>query len=109
MGEIESIHCATMQTVRGANGMKAPGRAPKLQHAAKELESYFLSMMLTEMRKTVPKSGLLDGGFSGEMYTSMFNQFVAKEMCRSRSMGLSQLITRDLQPVVRGNVVELPL
>ncbi|EMO02903.1 hypothetical protein LEP1GSC116_0739, partial [Leptospira interrogans serovar Icterohaemorrhagiae str. Verdun HP] len=33
-----------------------------------EFESIFVKMMLTEMKKTVNKSGLIDGGYSGRNF-----------------------------------------
>jgi flagellar protein FlgJ len=57
--------------------------------------------MLSEMRKTVAKSGLIDGGRSEEIYTSLMDAELAKEMAHSGGLGLSAVLEQQL----RGNAV----
>ena len=45
----------------------------KLKKACADFESIFISQMLKEMRRTVPKSGLLDGGGQQNMYLSLLD------------------------------------
>ena len=42
--------------------------------AVKELEQHFVFTLLQEMRKTIPKSGLLDGGFAQSIQEQMFDE-----------------------------------
>ena len=47
------------------------------------------------MRKTVPKSGLLDS-FSMDMYQSMMDQEMANELAKKGTVGLSQMLYEEL-------------
>lgn len=65
------------------------------EKAAKEFESYFVSYLLKKMRETIPKSGLLDPGAGGEVYTSLMDEKVAEGIAGSGGFGLSQLLIRQ--------------
>jgi Rod binding domain-containing protein len=85
--------------LRRANG---PHRADpdaadaRLNAACKDMEALFIHHMLSEMRKTVAKSGLIDGGRSEEIYTSLMDAELAKEMARSGGLGLSAILQEQL-------------
>jgi len=68
----------------------------KLKAACDDLEALFIHHMLSEMRKTVAKSGLIDGGRSEEIYTSLMDAELAKEMARSGGLGLSAILQEQL-------------
>ncbi len=65
------------------------------EKAAKEFEAYFVAYLLKKMRDTVPKSGLLDPGAGGEVYTSLMDEKVAEGIAGSGGLGLSQLLIRE--------------
>ena len=48
------------------------------------------------MRATVPKDGLLSGGFGGEVFTDMLDQKYADVASSSSSFGLADSIARQL-------------
>jgi len=62
----------------------------------KEFESLFLNYLLKEMRATVPKSSLLDGGQAEQIYTSMFDEQLSQELAQHGGIGLAQIIQRSL-------------
>lgn len=68
----------------------------ELKTACEDMEALFLHHMLSEMRKTVDKSGLIDGGRSEEIYTSLMDGELAKEMARSGGLGLSVILQEQL-------------
>jgi peptidoglycan hydrolase FlgJ len=70
---------------------------PKLKTACDEMESLFIQHMLTEMRKTVTKSGLIDGGRAEEIYTSMMDAEVAKQMAASGGLGLARMLQEQVR------------
>jgi Rod binding domain-containing protein len=70
--------------------------APELKAACQEMESLFIHHMLTEMRKTVTKSGLTDGGRSEEIYTSLMDAEVAKQMAASGGLGLAKVLEEQM-------------
>jgi len=69
---------------------------PGLKAACEDMEALFIHHMLSEMRKTVAKSGLIDGGRSEEIYTSLMDAELAKEMARSGGLGLSAILQEQL-------------
>ena len=71
--------------------------APQLKEACAELESLFISYLLKEMRATIPKTGLISGGRAEEIYTSMLDNQISKEMASQRGIGLSALFLDRLQ------------
>lgn len=66
-----------------------------LQSAAQDFEAIFLHKMLESMRKTVPKSGLLES-FSSDMYQSMFDEELANEMAKRGEVGLANMMYKEL-------------
>ncbi len=66
-----------------------------LQSAAQDFEAIFLHKMLESMRKTVPKSGLLES-FSSDMYQSMFDEELANEMAKKGEVGLANMMYKQL-------------
>jgi len=68
----------------------------KLQAVCNDMEAIFIHHMLSEMRETVAKSGLIDGGRSEEIYTSLMDTELAKEMARSGGLGLSPILQEQL-------------
>ncbi|MEC7641486.1 MAG: rod-binding protein [Nitrospinota bacterium] len=67
----------------------------ELMSVAKDFESILINKMLESMRKTVPKSGLLDS-FSTEMFESMLDQEIAKEMAKGKGIGLAKMVHQQL-------------
>ena len=74
----------------------------KIEKVSREFESIFLHKLLSSMRKTVPKSGLLDS-FATDMYKSMMDEEIAKEMSKNKGMGLGEMIYNDLSNINRVN------
>ncbi len=90
---LKPFHSGGKETV---TGLKA--RDPeKLKKACQGVESIFLNMMLKEMRKAIPKSGLFSDSLQKDIYTSLFDQQVAREVAESgRGIGLSQMLFEQL-------------
>lgn len=68
----------------------------KLRKACQMFESHFLKMMWTEMRKTIPKSGMVSGGQAENIFTDMLDQERAEAAAMGRSMGLADMLERQL-------------
>ncbi len=85
-------------SVRRAPAAAAPaGTAdPGLKASCDGMEALFIQHMLTEMRKTVPRSGLLDGGRAEEIYTAMMDGELAGQMAASGGLGLSSVLYEQL-------------
>jgi len=96
---IQSIAPDVLRHVAGAAG---PGRRAegathdkdRAVEAAKDFESVLLHQLLSEMRKTVPDSGLLSDGASEQM-ESMFWMFLSRHMSDQGGVGLWKDIYRQ--------------
>ncbi|MCC6501682.1 MAG: peptidoglycan DD-metalloendopeptidase family protein [Deltaproteobacteria bacterium] len=66
-----------------------------LKEAAAEFESLFINQMLKSMRETITKGELFHGGNAEEIYTSMLDTELSKNMARSGGIGLSEMLLRQ--------------
>ena len=66
-----------------------------MEKVARDFESVFVNKLLESMRKAVPKSGLLDSS-ALDMYQSMMDQEMAKNMSERKGMGLGEMVYKDL-------------
>ncbi len=65
----------------------------RLKKACQGVESIFLNMMLQEMRKTVPKSGLFPDSLQKDIYTSLFDQQLAQETAGTgKGIGIADML-----------------
>src|SRR6267142_1226002 len=88
-------HPSTAQPAVG--GHSSPWQPQDVKSAAAELSSLFVSQMLAVMRRTVPKSGLLNKGFAHDTYVSMFDQEIARTIARREDFGLTAMLQRQLK------------
>ena len=68
----------------------------KLFDASVEFESIFVKMMLSQMKKSVEKSGLIDGGHAEEIFDDMLYDEYAKNISKTESLGIAEEIYKSL-------------
>ncbi|MHB1395136.1 MAG: rod-binding protein [Clostridia bacterium] len=68
----------------------------KLKKACSDLEAIFVNMMFKQMRNTVQKSGLVDGGSAEEMYEDMLFDKYADEVSKGQGTGLGDVLYKQL-------------
>lgn len=68
----------------------------KLKKACGDLESIFVNMMFKQMRNTVQKSDMFDGGYAEEMYEDMLFDKYAEDISKNKGMGLGDMLYRQL-------------
>lgn len=78
-------------------GTRAASPESKMVSACKEMESMFIQNMFKEMRASIPKSGLLSGGKSEEMFTDMLDAELAKSFSASGGIGLASIVQNQLE------------
>ena len=66
-----------------------------LMSVSHQFESIFIHQLLKSMRSTVQKSGLFDS-HATRMYESMHDQELANLMSEKRSIGLANMVYKDL-------------
>jgi murein DD-endopeptidase MepM/ murein hydrolase activator NlpD len=86
--------------VRTAQNAVGNNRKTELKKVAQEFESLFMAQLLKVMRETIEESGLLDGGFGKSIYTEMFDQEVSLNMARRGTLGISDLLCKNLSAVI---------
>jgi Rod binding domain-containing protein len=69
----------------------------QIRKVAQEFESIFSSMMIKAMRKTVGENPLMPSSFGEDVYTDMLDNEYAKMFGTNSSLGLSDLIVRQLE------------
>ncbi len=67
-------------------------RDGELRRACREFESVLLEQVLKDMRRSIPKSGVMDGGFQGQMYTGMMDHEVARQAALGKGVGLGEML-----------------
>jgi flagellar protein FlgJ len=76
--------------------IKADSYRKKLFDASVEFESIFVKMMLTNMRKTVDKSGLINGGYAEEIFEDFLYDEYAKKISQNESLGIAEELYKTL-------------
>lgn len=78
------------------SAQKTVDRTSRLYEKSMELECFFVKQMLSEMRKTVSKSGLGGGSFASQMYEDMMYDEYAAQMTKHAGFGLADQIYLSL-------------
>lgn len=68
----------------------------KLKAACTEMEAVFLNLLLTQMRRTVPKNSLSGESSQQEMMRSMLDSEMTKDMAKAGGTGLADMLYRQL-------------
>jgi Rod binding domain-containing protein len=83
-----------------------------MEKVARDFEAVFVNKLFESMRKGVPKSSLLDSS-AMQMYQSLMDQEMSKQMSERKGMGLGEMVYKDLNSldkVSRGDTISsLPL
>lgn len=79
-------------TVAAAGGRQAIDKSGKLYEACVEFEALFIKQMLSAMRKSVQKAGLLDGGMAEDIFEDMLYDEYSKSMARTAGFGLADTV-----------------
>jgi flagellar protein FlgJ len=72
-------------------------KTDKLYELCIELETFLVKNLLTGMRNTVQKSGLIDEGFAGKIYEDMLYDEYAKDLTKNAGFGLAEQAYRQLK------------
>ena len=84
-----------LERMRGQSKFGQVDSEKKMEKVARDFESVFVNKLLESMRKAIPKSGLLDSS-ALDMYQSMMDQEMAKNMSERKGMGLGEMVYKDL-------------
>ena len=79
-----------------AQDLPQPEESLDLQKACQEFESIFIHFLLKTMRESIPTGTLLDKAPGEDMYASLFDQELAKNIAQRGGIGISQMLLREL-------------
>lgn len=72
-------------------------RAMPAHEAGQEAEGLFASMMLQEMRKSLPDGSFFGKGPGADVYDGMLEQFMGRELARQGGFGIAPMIEAQLK------------
>jgi flagellar protein FlgJ len=99
---------ANGQSILSLTGDTTKTDKEKLSILAREFESIFTNQMLKTMRSTISKNDLINGGPAEEMFTSMLDEEMAREMAFSQNSGLSKALEEQLWTMIGEKAVKEP-
>lgn len=68
----------------------------KLKSACEQYEAYFIKQMFSEMRKTVPDSGLIENSSAMKTYQGMLDDEYSKSAAKGEGIGLAKALYLQL-------------
>ena len=74
----------------------SPLEEKQLEKACSEFESLFMNLVMKQMRKTVVKSGLIDGGMGEEFFTGMLDEEISRQASLRQGLGLKGALIEQL-------------
>jgi len=82
-------------------GTQAPApikqRDEALWKVSRQLEAVFVQQMMSEMRKTVNKSGFMPSGYAEDVHASMMDDAIAQASVKRSNFGIADNIYRQLE------------
>lgn len=72
----------------------------ELNKACRDFESIFVNYMMKQMRQTVMKQEVMGTSRSEELYTSMLDSEVAKNVSQARGIGLADVLYKQMSKIV---------
>lgn len=73
----------------------------KLKKACEDFEGYYLQQLFSEMRKTVPDSGLLEKSQGRGIYEDMLYEEYAKNISKGKGLGISDMLYKQLSKTIK--------
>ena len=87
--------------VARAQGAEGETRLRELKKATQEFEAVFIGYMLKVMRSTVEPADEEGSALGKDVYLSMFDQEIALQMARNSSLGIGEMMYRQLEQTVK--------
>lgn len=94
---VAKLNLSTLQQTQLAQKEVSSKETEQLEKAAEQFEAIFLQQMVNSMWSAVPNEGLLSGSNEEALYRDMFNQAITEEMAKTQSLGVKDLIIKEMQ------------
>jgi flagellar protein FlgJ len=79
-----------------------PTEEDKLRQVSRQYEAMFVNQLVTAMRKTITRGGLIPESQGEKVYQSMLDNEYSQKIADSDQLGLSKLIYNQLLQTARG-------
>jgi flagellar protein FlgJ len=89
----------------GASRKTRIDKTSKLYEQCEALETFLIKTLITGMRSTVQKTGLMDESFAGKMYEDMLYDEYAASFSKNTDFGMAELAYLELTGQ-RGKVID---
>lgn len=94
---VAKLNLSALQQTQLTQKEVSPKETEQLEKAAEQFEAIFLQQMVNSMWSAVPNEGLLSGSNEEALYRDMFNQAITEEMAKSQSLGVKDMIIKEMQ------------
>ncbi len=84
-----------LERLRASSEFGKDASKNEMEKVARDFESVFINKLFESMRKAIPKSDLFDSS-AMDMYQSMMDQEMAKELSKQKGMGMGEMVYNDL-------------
>ncbi len=78
------------------NSIRGTSDDKKLKESCQEFEAMFIKQMLSAMKKTVNKSGLIKENMGEKIFDDMLNDEYAKSMASTSEFGIAEMMYKQL-------------
>jgi Rod binding domain-containing protein len=88
----ETLKNLAEKTPETGSSRKSPyiDKSDKLYEQCLELETFLVKTLISSMRNTVQKSGLVDEGYAGKVYEDMLYDEYARDFTKNAGFGLAE-------------------
>lgn len=93
------MNAGTLSAVNGTpESQDLQMREQKLRKATRQLEGYFVGMLLKQMHQTDQKDGLFGSDSASATYREMFDEAVGDAIGSRGAFGIADLLYKELAP-----------
>ena len=68
----------------------------QLKEACQGFEAIFVNMMLSEMRKSIPKSDLMGTSFANDTFTQMLDEEISESVSKGQGIGIADMMYKQI-------------
>lgn len=92
-----------LQKARGASStIKLQSDDKRLMDACHDFEAIFVKQMLNSMKKTIDKSGLINGGMTEDIFEDWLYDEYAGQISKNGDLGLAQKMFNQIKGISEG-------
>ena len=102
--QTETVPEATAMQTANSSKTAVIDKTSELYEQCLELEIFMVKTLISSMRNTVQKSGLIEEGFAGKMYEDMLYDEYARKFTENANFGMAELAYLELTGQ-RGKVI----